>query len=146
MNAAADISTPLMIEWGSPSEAPGRSLLVRVWMWLSQIWGRGGCEAAAETVFHLGLHDRLNGHAFQNIISAKDLNRQRRRLLARYTRLRLSAEQVKKWVRARRKAHRFDGPLARYYGLAFMRRMAFARALCFLPVLALCCHAPLSPD
>ena len=106
------------------SEVSNLSLLARIWMWLSQIWGRKSYGAAAETVFHLSSEDRLNGHAFQNLISAEGLNRYRRRMLARYTRLGLSLEQVKAWIKTRNKAKRFQTDLARYYGLRFFRLTA----------------------
>ena len=117
-------------------------------MWLSQIWGRESYGAAAETVFHLSAEDRLNGHALQNLISAEGLNRYRRRMLARYTRLELSLDQVKAWIKARKKARRFQTELARYYGLRFFRRAALtlSRAAQHGFSEGNICNAPLTPD
>ena len=155
MDFELHISSPSAL-YGNPGVNPSKissdlsalSLLARIWMWFSQIWGRENYSAAAETVFHLGNEDRLNGHAFQNLISAEDLNRYRRRMLARYTRLGLSLEQVKAWIKARNKAKRFQTDLARYYGLRFFRCAALMlsrtiqRELSRGPL----CHAPLCPD
>ena len=131
-----------------PSEFSGLSLLARIWMWLSQIWGRETYIEAAKTVFHLSAEDRLNGHALQNLISAEGLNRYRRRMLARYTRLGLSLEQVKAWIKARNKAKRFQTDLARYYGLRFLERAALrlSRTIQLELGRGELCHAPLSPD
>ena len=130
------------------SDFSGLSLLARIWMWLSQIWSRESHGAAAETVFHLGAEDRLNGHALQNLISAEDLNCYRRRMLARYTRLGLSLSQVKAWIKARNKAKRFQTDLARYYGLRFFRRAALTLSSTAQHGFSEgnICNAPLTPD
>ena len=130
------------------SDFSGLSLLARIWMWLSQIWSRESYGAAAETVFHLNAEDRLNGHALQNLISAEGLNRYRRRMLARYTRLELSLDQVKAWIKARKKARRFQTELARYYGLRFLRRAALTLSRAAQRGLGEggLCNAPLTPD
>ena len=132
----------------TPSEFSGLSLLARIWMWLSQIWGRESYGAAAETVFHLSAEDRLNGHALQNLISAEGLNRYRRRMLARYTRLELSLDQVKAWIKARKKARRFQTDLARYYGLRVLRRAALTLSRTAQHGFSEgnICNAPLTPD
>ena len=155
MDFELHISSPSAL-YGNPGVNPskissdfsGLSLLARIWIWLSQIWGRENYSAAVETVFHLSNEDRLNGHALQNLISAEDLNRYRRRMLARYTRLGLSLEQVKAWIKARNKAKRFQTDLARYYGLRFLERatLMLSRTSQLELGRGELCHAPLCPD
>jgi len=131
-----------------PSEFSGLSLLARIWMWLSQIWGHETYIEAAESVFCLGLNDTLNGHRFQNLVPAQLLGRRERRMLARYTRLELSLDQVKAWIKARKKARRFQTDLARYYGLRFLRRAALTLSRAAQRGLGEggLCNAPLTPD
>ena len=142
------LSVPVDDVSGSRSEFSSLSLLARIWLWLSQIWGRESYEEAAKAVFCLGADDALNGHRFQNLISTDDLNRYRRRMLARYTRLELSLDQVKAWIKARKKARRFQTELARYYGLRFLRRAALTLSRAAQRGLGKggLCNAPLTPD
>jgi len=142
--------------YGNPGGNPPRfssgasnlSLLARIWLWLSQIWGRETYIEAAESVFCLGVDDTLNGHRFQGLHSAKGLNRQMRRLLARYTRLGLSLERIKAWVKARVKRQKFQTALLRYYNLAFFRSKARqASRICRHDMgQDELCKAPLTPD
>jgi len=142
------LSVPADDVSGSTSEFSGLSLLARIWMWLTQIWGRETFTDAAQSVFCLGMDVALKGHRFQDLLPAGSLNRQRRRLIARYTRLGLSLYQIKAWVKARRKSHRFQTALAGYYCLAFFRSKA--RRLSRTATQSLgqdeLCKAPLSPD
>jgi len=144
----ASPSVPVDDVSGSGSDFSSLSLLARIWMWLSQIWGHETYSAAAETVFHLSNEDRLKGHALQNLVSAEDLNRYKRRMLARYTRLGFALSEVKAWVKARNKAKRFQTDLARYYGLRFLERAALrlSRTIQLELGRGELCHAPLSPD
>jgi len=133
---------------GNPSKNSELSLLARIWMWLSQIWGRETFTDAAESVFCLGMDDALNGHRLQGLLSAKGLNRQMRRLLARYTRLGLSLSQIKAWVKARVKRQKFQTTLLRYYSLAFFRSKARQASRLWQQRLGQdeLCNAPLFPD
>ena len=119
------------------------TLLVRIWLWLSQIWGREAYIEAAESIFCLGPDDTLNGHRFQNIVCAQSLNRRQRRVLLRSIRAGLSLEQVKAWAQARRKSARFQIALSRYRGLAFLRFSHFSGDRLSLGAV---CRAPLTPD
>jgi len=130
------------------SEFSGLSLLARIWMWLSQIWGRETYTEAAQAVFCLGADDALNGHRFQNLISTDGLGRRERRMLARYDRLGLSYAQAKAWMKARIKRQKFQTALVHYYSLAFFRRVAHALSRKAGHAFSQdeSCKAPLSPD
>ena len=130
------------------SEVSSLSLLARIWMWLSQIWGRETYIEAAESVFHLGPNDTLGGHRFQNLIPASLLGRRERRMLARYHRRGLSLSQVKGWTKARRKRLTFETGVPYYFSLAFFRNKArqLSRICSQGMGIAEPCKAPLSPD
>ena len=132
----------------NPSKVSKLSLLARMWMWLTQLWGREAFAQSAEAVFCLGPNDILKGHKFQHLVSAEGLNRYRRRLLARYLRLGLSLSQIKAWVKARHKSRRFQTALAGYFSLTFFRRAARHRSRLWRQDLGRseACKAPLAPD
>ena len=144
----ASYGTPGVIPSKIPSEFSGLFLLARIWMWLSQIWGRESFTEAAESVFCLGPNDTLGGHRFQNLIPAHVLSRRERRMLARYHRLGLSLSQVKDWVKARRKRLKFETGVPYYFSLAFFRNKArqLSRICSQGMGIAEPCKAPISPD
>ena len=156
MDFELHISSPSAL-YGNPGVNPskissdfsGLSLLARIWMWLSQMWGHESCPVtAAESVFCLGVDDALNGHIYQNLISADGLGRRERRMLSRYDRLGLSYAQAKAWMKARIKRQKFQTALLRYYGLRFFRCAAlmFSRTMQRELSRGELCHAPLCPD
>jgi len=159
MNAVAYISLPPETDGVTRSGVSVLSLTVRIWMWLSQIWGRESFCAAAEAVFCLGDEDALNtAPPFRP-------NRHMRRMIARRARgimpasryayygmggpLRpgVSLAERYDWVIKRCRKTWFHTRHWKYYVIAFFRRSAFRRARkCAAPSQCVLREIMLSPD
>ena len=135
------------------------SLLCRIWIWLSQLWGGTFC-GAAEDVFCLAGDETLrNAHRYRGNRHARKMRaRWARRMCpaarkARYgqggpLRAGYSLAERRAWVQGRYPRSWFHWNHYKYYISGFFRRMAlrlsrnfWARGFC-----GDTCHAPLWPD